>query len=144
MATGLTASWFLSANQPYTLVRGIGYNPNFIRGYELNVIEGQQLYVHKNSIRYKLLDISVDLSRYLPSDQFNTLPFKMYFSGNFDHGKVVDRNRIPENVRLANKYLFGYGAGIDIVGFYDSVIRFEYSLNNQGEGNFFFNFKAPF
>jgi hypothetical protein len=57
---------------------------------------------------------------------------------------VVDRNRIPENVRLANKYLFGYGAGIDIVGFYDSVIRFEYSLNNQGEGNFFFNFKAPF
>lgn len=144
VATGLTASWFLGANQPYTLVRGIGYTPNFIRGYELNVIEGQQLYVHKNSIRYKLMDISVDLSRYLPSDQFNTLPFKMYFSGNFDHGKVVDRNRIPENVRLANQYLFGYGAGIDIVGFYDSVIRFEYSLNNQGEGNFFFNFKAPF
>lgn len=144
VATGLTASWFLGANQPYTLVRGIGYNPNFIRGYELNVIEGQQLYVHKNSIRYKLMDVSVDLSRYLPSDQFNTLPFKMYFSGNFDHGKVVDRNRIPENMRLANKYLFGYGAGIDIVGFYDSVIRFEYSLNNQGEGNFFFNFKAPF
>lgn len=144
VASGLTLSWFLGSNQPYTLVRGIGYNPNFIRGYELNVVEGQQLFVHKNSLRYKLLDIAVDLSSFLPADQFNTLPFKMYLSGNFDHGKVNDRNKIPENMRLTNKYLFGYGAGIDIVGLYDSVVRFEYSLNNQGEGNFFVNIKAPF
>ncbi len=144
VASGLTFSWFLGTNQPYTLVRGIGYNPNFIRGYELNVIEGQQLLVHKNSVRYKLLDLTLDFSRYLPFDQFNTLPFKMYLSGNFDHGSVNDRNKIPENQRLANKYLFGYGAGIDLVGFYDTVLRFEYSLNNQGEGNFFVNIKAPF
>lgn len=144
LATGLSASLFLGSNQPYTLVRGIGYNPNFIRGYELNVIEGQQLFVHKNSLRYKLLDVTVDLSRYLPSDQFNTLPFKLFLSGNFDHGSVNDRNKIPENIRLANKYLFGYGIGLDMVGSYDSVLRFEYSINNKGEGNFFVNFKAPF
>lgn len=143
-AGGLTAAWFLSNRQPYTLVRGIGYNPNFIRGYELNVIEGQQLYVQKNSMRFKFLDVAFDLSSYLRLEQFSTLPFKMYLSANFDHGFVTDRNRIPENARLTNKYLFGYGAGIDVVGFYDSVLRFEYSFNNQGEGNFFFNFKAPF
>lgn len=143
-AGGLTAAWFLSDLQPYTLVRGIGYNPNFIRGYELNVIEGQQLYVQKNSLRFKFLDVAFDLSSYLPVEQFSTLPFKMYLSANFDHGFVTDRNNIPENARLTNKYLFGYGAGIDIVGFYDAVLRFEYSLNNQGEGNIFFNFKAPF
>lgn len=143
-ATGLTGVWFLSPKQPYTLVRGIGYSPNFIRGYELNVIEGQQLYVHKNSLRYKLLDLSFDISRFMPLDQFNTVPFRMYLSGNFDHGTVTDRNNIPENARLTNKYLFGYGAGLDIVGIYDVVLRFEYSLNNQGEGNLFFNFRAPF
>ncbi|GMQ32516.1 BamA/TamA family outer membrane protein [Algoriphagus taiwanensis] len=143
-AAGLTGVWFLSDQQPYTLVRGIGYNPNFIRGYELNVIEGQQLYVQKNSVRYKFLDFAIDISRYLPGDQFNTLPFKMYLSGNFDHGYVTDRNEIPENARLTNQYLFGYGAGIDIVGFYDAVLRLEYSVNNQGEGNIFFNFRAPF
>ena len=31
-ASGLNIGWFTSANQPYTLVRGIGYMPNFIRG----------------------------------------------------------------------------------------------------------------
>lgn len=142
--TGLTADWFLSASQPYTLVRGIGYNPNFVRGYELNVIEGQQLYVHKNSFRWKMVDWEIDISNLVPLEQFSTIPIRLYLSANFDHGFVKDRNNIPENSRLANKYLLGYGTGIDLIGFYDSVLRFEYSLNNSGEGNFFFNFSAPF
>ncbi|MBN3519801.1 hypothetical protein JYB62_07275 [Algoriphagus lutimaris] len=142
--TGLTANWFLSETQPYTLVRGIGYNPNFIRGYELNVIEGQQLYVHKNSFRWKFFDYDFDISRTVPLDQFSTIPIRLYLSANFDHGFVKDRNEILANARLTNKYLFGYGLGIDLVGFYDAVLRFEYSLNNTGGGNFFFNFKTPF
>lgn len=142
--TGLTANWFLSVQQPYTLVRGIGYNPNFIRGYELNVIEGQQLYVHKNSFRWKFVDWSIDISSLVPLEQFSTIPIRLYWSANFDHGYVKDRNNIPENSRLTNQYLFGYGTGIDLVGFYDAVFRFEYSRNDQKEGTFFFNFRAPF
>ncbi|MFC3880727.1 hypothetical protein ACFOSV_11085 [Algoriphagus namhaensis] len=142
--TGLTANWFLSASQPYTLVRGIGYNPFFIRGYELNVIEGQQLYTHKNSLRWKFVDWQIDISRLIKLEQFSTVPIRLYWSANFDHGYVKDRNNIPENARLTNQYLFGYGTGIDLVGFYDAVFRFELSLNNNGETNFFFNFSAPF
>lgn len=143
-ATGLTAGWFMSPNQPYTLVRGIGYSPNFIRGYELNVIEGQQLLVQKNSLRYRLVQTSFDLSKAINNDQFNMLPLSIYLSGNFDQGAVRDRNRITENLALTNQYLFGYGAGIDLVTGYDAVFRFEYSVTNQGVGNFFFNIRAPF
>ena len=143
-ASGLNIGWFTSANQPYTLVRGIGYMPNFIRGYELNVIEGQQLLVHKNSLRFQLINTSFDLSRAIYNDQFNRLPLSIYLSGNFDQGAVRDRNRIPENLALTNQYLFGYGAGIDLVTGYDAVFRLEYSINKQGVGNLFFNFKAPF
>lgn len=143
-ATGLTAGWFMSPNQPYTLVRGIGYSPNFIRGYELNVIEGQQLLVQKNSLRYRLIQTSFDLSKAINNDQFNMLPLSIYLSGNFDQGAVRDRNRITENLALTNQYLFGYGAGIDLVTGYDAVFRFEYSVTNQGVGNFFFNIRAPF
>jgi outer membrane protein assembly factor BamA len=143
-ASGLTAGWFTSPSQPYTLVRGIGYMPNFIRGYELNVIEGQQLVVQKNSLRFQLIDTSFDLSRAIYNDQFNTLPLGIYLSANFDQGAVRDRNRIPENLALTNQYLFGYGAGIDLVTGYDAVFRLEYSINKQGVGNLFFNFKAPF
>lgn len=142
--TGLTANWFLSQSQPYTLVRGIGYNPYFIRGYELNVIEGQQLYTHKNSFRWKFADWQIDISRFIKLEQFSTVPIRLYWSANFDHGYVKDRNNIPENALLSNQYLFGYGTGVDLVGFYDAVFRFELSLNNSGETNFFFNFTAPF
>ncbi|SDD10933.1 hypothetical protein SAMN04488104_101525 [Algoriphagus faecimaris] len=142
--TGLTTNWFLSSRQPYTLVRGIGYSPNFIRGYELNVIEGQQLYVHKNSFRWKFIDWAFDISRTMPLEEFSIIPFQFYLSANFDHGYVKDRNNLPENAALTNQYLFGYGLGIDMVGLYDSVFRFEYSLNNTGGANFFFNIKAPF
>jgi outer membrane protein assembly factor BamA len=141
--SGVSASTFLSRRQPYTLVRGIGYKPDFIRGYEVNVIEGQQLIVHKNSLRYELLNLAFDISAFMPIEEFSVFPFRAYLSANFDHGYVNDKNRIPENLRLTNKYLYGYGLGLDIVSLYDLVFRFEYSINNQGTGNFFINVKSP-
>ncbi|MEX2565319.1 MAG: BamA/TamA family outer membrane protein [Cyclobacteriaceae bacterium] len=142
-ATGISGAAFLSKRQPYTLVRGIGYNPDFIRGYEVNVIEGQQTIVHKNSLRYQLLNLSFDISDYMPIEEFAIVPLKVYLSANFDHGYVRDTNRIPENAFLTNRYLAGYGLGLDLVSIYDSTFRFEYSLNNSGIGNFFINVRAP-
>lgn len=143
-AAGLSFNTFLGDRQPYTLVRGLGYNPYFIRGYELNVIEGQMTLVQKNSLRYKFLDLNFDLTGLMPIDQFTSLPFKFYLSGNFDHGFVQDRNRIPSNLRLTNRYLFGYGLGIDMVTLHDMTIRFEYSINSMDEGALFINIRAPF
>ncbi|ERM83896.1 hypothetical protein P872_01155 [Rhodonellum psychrophilum GCM71 = DSM 17998] len=143
-AAGLSLNAFMSPKQPYTLVRGIGYKPNFIRGYELNVIEGQQTVVQKNSLRFTIFDLGYDISNIMPVEEFSYFPVKLYFSANFDHGYVKDRNFIPENGRLTNQYLYGYGAGFDLVTFYDLVLRFEYSINSQKEGTFFINFLAPF
>ena len=143
LVSGVSASAYLSPSQPYTLVRGIGYNPHFIRGFEVNVIEGQQAIVHKNSFRYELLNIAYDISATMPIEEFSHFPIRAYISANFDHGYVNDRNRLPENARLTNTYLYGYGLGLDLVTFYDQVFRFEYSINSQGTGNFFINVKAP-
>ena len=85
-----------------------------------------------------------DIGNYVPFEEFSYFPIKLYLSGNFDHGFVNDKNRLPENLRLTNKYLFGYGLGLDLVTLYDMVFRFEYSFNNQNESAFFFNFRAPF
>src|SRR5690606_25406222 len=143
LVSGLSASAYLSPSQPYNLVRGIGYNPNFIRGFEVNVIEGQQTLVHKNSFRYELLNIVYDISAMMPIEEFSHFPIRAYISANFDHGYVNDRNRLPENARLTNTYLYGYGLGVDLVTLYVQVFRFEYSVNSQGTGNFFINVKAP-
>ena len=141
--TGVSVSSYLSPTQPYTMVRGIGYNPDFIRGFEVNVIEGQQTLVHKNSLRYELFNINYDISAVMPLEEFSSFPIRAYLSANFDHGHVKDRNRLPENAALTNSYLYGYGLGVDLVTFYDQVLRFEYSINSQGTGNFFINVSAP-
>lgn len=141
--TGVSASAYLSPFQPYTLVRGIGYSPNFIRGFEVNVIEGQQAIVHKNSFRYELFNIAYDISQFMPIEEFSHFPIRAYLSTNFDHGYVNDRNRLPENAKLTNSYLYGFGLGLDLVTFYDQVFRFEYSINSLGTGNFFINVRAP-
>jgi hypothetical protein len=80
----------------------------------------------------------------MPIEEFSYFPLRLFLSTNFDHGFVNDRNQIPSNTRLTNTYLFGYGMGLDLVTFYDMVFRFEYSINNQNEGTFFFNLRAPF
>lgn len=141
--TGLSASTYLNPIQPYLLVRGIGYNPHFIRGFELNVIEGQQTVVHKNSFRYQLFNIAYDISAFMPIEEFSHFPVRAYLSANFDHGYVKDKNLLPENARLTNSYLYGYGLGLDLVTFYDQVFRFEYSVNSLGTGSFFINVRAP-
>jgi hypothetical protein len=41
--------------------------------------------------------------------------------------------------RLNNKLLRTWGAGIDIVTFYDIVLRFEYSFNQLGDQGLFFH-----
>lgn len=143
-AAGLSGTSFLQQAQPYNLVRGIGYNPYFVRGYELNVVEGQQAIVQKNSLRYKVLDLSFDIGKVMPIEGLSYFPLRLFLSTNFDHGFVNDRNQIPSNTRLTNTYLFGYGMGLDLVTFYDMVFRFEYSINNQNQGTFFFNLRAPF
>ena len=141
--TGVSASTFLSSSQPYTMVRGIGYNPDFIRGFEVNVIEGHQTLVHKNSFRFELFNIYYDISAIMPLEEFSTFPVRAYLSANFDHGYVIDKNKLPQNNALTNAYLYGYGLGLDLFTFYDQVFRFEYSINSQGKGNFFINVRAP-
>jgi hypothetical protein len=68
------------------------------------------------------------------------VPFDIYISAFGDGGYVNNPNVLPENVRLANTALFGYGMGLNLVTFYDVVFRAEYSLTRQGDRGLFFSF----
>jgi hypothetical protein len=57
-------------------------------------------------------------------------------------GYANDQNANGQNP-LANQLLWGTGVGIDFVTYYDLVIRFEYTINKQGETGFFINLVAP-
>ena len=59
-----------------------------------------------------------------------------------DYGYVHDPGRNLGNSRLANAWLFSTGAGLDVVTFYNVVLRLNYALNRQGDRGFFFNFAS--
>ena len=142
-AHGLSGKISGPQNQPYFNFRGLGFEEQFIRGYELFVIEGQHYALQRLSLRKKLLSKEYNISKVIPVSQFNTIPIALYPKVFFDTGIVGRRGPLSDQTAtLSNNILWGLGAGLDFVTYYDLVFRFEYSLNSEGDTGFFIHFKT--
>ncbi|NIJ55865.1 BamA/TamA family outer membrane protein [Dyadobacter arcticus] len=141
--TGFRGRASFPKRQPYLQTIGLGYRNDLVRGYELYVVDGQSYGLIKNELKYRLFSIQKHLS-FIPVRQFNTIPLAMYINTFADAGYV--KNNYPEfsNTRLGNKMLYGAGAGLDVVTFYNIVARFNLTLNAKGEQRFFFNVAREF
>ncbi len=127
--------------QAYNNTAAIGYQPDDIRGYDLYVVEGQNYLIHKITFK-KLLFSKQQRIKSIPVPQFQTIPIAVYLKTFFDSGYVDNEFTDPENTALSNRYLFGGGLGLDIVTYYDLVLRLEYSINDRGDTGFFLNVRA--
>jgi outer membrane protein assembly factor BamA len=125
--------------QAYSLQQGLGYDRNFVRGYELYVIDGQHYGLLKTGLKFAILPMRKVKLKFLKSEKFNTLPLAFYANLNFDMGFVID-NQYNQGNPLAGSLLLGGGLGIDIVTFYDISWRAEYSMNKNLEHGFFIHF----
>ena len=139
LATSFKGKISFPVRQAYYNTRGLGYGKDFIRGFELYVIDGQHYVLMKNTFRREIFKTERKL---LGLRQFRRLPIAVYAKAYFDAGYVADRSYNPLNRRLANTVLWGSGVGLDIVTFYDLVFRLEYSVNSVWEKGFFINLKA--
>ena len=141
--TGIRGRASFPKKQPYLQTVGLGYRNDLVRGYELYVVDGQDYLLTKNEIKYRLFSFQKHFS-WMPVKQFNTLPMAAYLNTFTDAGYV--KNAYPElnNTQLANKFIYGAGTGIDIITFYNVVMRFTYSINSQKEGRLFFNISREF
>jgi outer membrane protein assembly factor BamA len=142
------SSLYLStpSNQPYSVYGALGYRRQFIRGYEVYVIEGPQFILNKTTFKKKIFSHAWKID-YMPLEQFNYLPVAIYFKAYFDWGYVNTYPRYEElqiNTRLSNRFLMGAGAGFDLVTLYDNVFRFEYTFTRERTHGFFFNIKKEF
>jgi outer membrane protein assembly factor BamA len=122
--------------QPYQLHRGLGYGENLVRGYELYVVEGQQYGLFRSSLRHKLLGFEIKRIPFFKVDQFKSIPFAFYPKIYYDMGYVNDEFTTATNW-LHNRFLAGYGVGLDIRSWYDVVLRLEYSFNNLGQNGLY-------
>lgn len=132
--------------QPYANYSALGYRSSMIRGYELYLVEGQHYFVNRTTLKKQLFSTKFYLKP-MPLEQFRHVPLAVYLKTYFDMGYVQNLDRYEEsgrNTRLANRYLFGTGLGLDIVTAYDLVLRLEYSLNRESETGFFLHFRKEF
>lgn len=141
--TGLRGRLSFPKRQPYIQTIGLGYRNDLVRGYELYVVDGQDYALLKNELKYKLFSFQKHFS-FIPVRQFNTLPLAAYINTFADAGYV--KNSYPEfsNTKLGNSMLYGAGAGVDMVTFYNIVARFNLTVNGKAEKRFFFNIAREF
>ncbi|HJN06149.1 MAG TPA: POTRA domain-containing protein [Bacteroidales bacterium] len=127
---------------PYFINSGLGYFPNTIRGYELYVVDGQKLGIVKSNLKFELIprtNFSID---WIKSTKFSEAFFAMYANLFFDMAYVDDIYTYRLNP-LSNQLLWSTGIGIDMVTYYDLVLRLEVSVNKQKDTGFFISFVAP-
>lgn len=146
LSNNSVAYWSNPQDLSYTNYGVLGLRRQFVRGYELYVIEGPFFALNKTTFK-KLIFSNTYHWGDMPLEQFRHVPISIYLKTYADFGYVKnypDYVVTGRNTRLSDSLLAGTGLGLDIVGSYDVVIRFEYSFNAEGEQGFFFHVKKEF
>jgi outer membrane protein assembly factor BamA len=142
LAAGIRQKISFPYNQPYINFQSLGYVRDYVSGYELYVIDGQHFSVFKLNLKYQLFSTKLKL-RDMQMNQFQTVPFALYLRSYSDAGYVWDNSFNPLNEKLANELLIGGGLSLDMVTYYDIVLRLEYSINRLQQQGFFLHMRAP-
>lgn len=128
---------------PYANNQALGYGGQFVRGYEYYVVDGLDFALFKTSLHFEIFNHTFQLGRLMPVEAFKVLPLKLYFAVNNDLGYANDPYYAASNP-LANRWLWGYGLGLDFLAYYDKSIRLEWSWNDLGENGPFLRINAGF
>ncbi len=119
-------------NIPYANIQGLGYGGDNVRGYELNVIDGTNYLLSKNTFKYQLFNQIIPV-RFIPYKQFNQIPISLYPSLFFDFAYVYQAQPELTSSRFSNRWIYGMGVGFDIVTYYNFVCKLGVPLINSGK-----------
>lgn len=132
------------SKQPYNIQSGLGYEQDFVRGYELYVIDGQSYALIKNEYRYRLGSLRLAFNKKKSSNYSKQVfPIDFYLKTYLDAGYVEDKYFTKSNT-LRNQWMIGTGVGLDVLILYDKLIRMEYSINREKQHGFFIHLELPF
>lgn len=136
-----TFRYFNLNNIPYSKIQALGYGREYIRGYELNVIDGNHFALGKAEIKYQLINRSFKFASYIKN--YEELPFALYLTSYYDIGYVKNDNAqmLIKNI-MPNNWQYGTGIGLNAVMYYDYCLRIEYSINKQETQRFYVSFIA--
>ncbi|MCF8227202.1 MAG: hypothetical protein K9J30_15095 [Bacteroidales bacterium] len=134
----------ISSNKevPYIFQNAFGYS-EYMTSYEYFVINGTDYFLNKFIAKFALLQPRKVTIPYLNIQQFSKVHFAIYLNLTGDFGYVYNLSPQPTNY-MENELQYSAGIGIDLVTYYDKVLRIEYSVNRYGIAGFFFHVETPF
>ena len=117
--------------QPYFNRVSLGFDDDFVRGYQLYVADGLDFAYAKTTLRRELFDLRVRLP-FAPVRRLQLIPLRVDLALLGDLGYMRDPFGTPGNL-LANRLLTSYGVGAYANLFFGKVFRFELARNGFGE-----------
>ncbi len=127
--------------QPMYNMAALGYGDWFLRGLEYYVIDGVQAGILKATLRQEVANINVP-TFVIKNEKYKKIPFKIIAKVYGDIG--ASHIPVVSNSILNNRLLYTYGAGVDVLSYYDFVARFEYSFNQLGQKGLFLHMRRDF
>jgi len=129
--------------QPYFLIQGLGYSREYVRGYEYNVIDGKHFTLARSNVKFALVPERTHNIGFIPTPKFGLVHYALYLTAFADAAYVWQPQWIGVNNNLLPQtFLAGAGFGIDLVTYYDKVMRIEYAVNKSGKSGIFIHFIA--
>lgn len=125
--------------QSYLQNRALGFGRQRINGYELYLIDGLDLGMFRTSARFEIIRKEFELGKWVFLEAFRYFPVRVNLSAGFDAGYVNSPFNLDANP-LNERWLSGYAAGIDLILYYDLLIRAQYTRNDRGEGGVVMSF----
>lgn len=114
-----------------------------LRGYERYAIDGSFIHMTKAEWKFALIPYRFIHIKQIPFSQFQDMPFGLYLTAFCDLGYISDKTINNSDTYLKDKWLTGYGVGLNLISFYDRLLRIEFSTNHFGESGIFFHSSLP-
>ena len=137
----LKGRYLFQYNPMYYFNKALGYG-ELVRGYEYYVIDGQNFGLLKANVRYQIMKPHVVRLPIHILKKFSTISYTLYGGPFVDLGYVQDQYFYKTNP-LANQWLGGAGLGLDLVTYYDLVVRAEVTMNRMQQTGIFLHLNAP-
>lgn len=123
----------------------IGYNRNFIRGYENYIIDTQQYLFFRNSFRYRITEFSLPnplfmLVRLFDKEQEKRRTTLAIFGRASHEMAFVQDQYFDAGNPLNNDWLMGTSLAVDFLLSENIPLSLEYTINKTGEKHIFLHF----
>ena len=133
----------IRTRQPFLENRAIGFGDNGLIGYQFYVVDGLDMVIWRLGLRRELFRTKLDLGKLVFIDAFRYIPIRMALSVQFNQG-IANAPFVDDSNRLNNNLLTGFGAGLDVILYYDMVGGIQYNRNHLGEDGIYLNLNVGF